>query len=566
MPQPSRWPTMLLLCAALVLSACGGAAPAAPASEQPAAPAAGTEAPAAPAANTDAPAALSRDPKTLVVAALESADNLDPAQAYNAANNLITRAVYEGLLRLKGSSATEVEPVLAESFEVSADQSTWTFKIRQGVTFHDGTPLNAQAVYDSMARTIDLKAPTWYILGRFIGEDPAATIKVVDEYTLEFALGAPQPLFGVGLAAAYGTGIISPKAFNDNNKDGDLGKEWLLSNAVGTGPFKLEKFAPNEEFVLARNADYWRGWEGEGKFERVIIRPIPESSTRRQLLEQGDADIALNPSADDLEALAATGQFSIGDEPLLRVDYIAYNTSGPLKDPRVRQAIGYAFDYEGYMQGVRKGVGAVAQGPFPRNLVGHDKAAFQYATDLEKARALLQEAGWVDGTEVTYTYYPGFNGENVGPVLQAQLEQIGIALKIEERDIASFNGLFYGDQPPEERPDMFWYAWWPDYNDFYNYAWVLFHSDAGGSAGANAGFYSNPRVDELLDQLASVVDPAERDALAKEVQQILTLDDPAGLWVEDAKDHTVFRNDIEGQVYNPLYTNTFDFWALARRS
>jgi peptide/nickel transport system substrate-binding protein len=555
MAQMPRWWLVLLL-ATLTLSACGGAAPAAPAADQPAAPAADQPA---------APAALTRDPKTLVIGAIESADNLDPAQAYNVANNIITRGVYEGLLTLKGSSTTELEPVLAESFDVSADQSTWTFSIRKGVSFHDGTPLNAQAISDSMARTISLKAPTWYILGRFIGEDPAQTMQVVDEYTLRFVLGSPQPLFGVALAAAYGTGIVSSKAFNDNNKDGDLGKEWLQSKAVGTGPFKLEKFAPNEEFVLVRNAEYWRGWEQAGQFEKVIIRPIPESSTRRQLIEQGDVDIILAPSADDLEALGASGQFTIADEPLLRVDYIAYNPHGALKDPRVRQAIGYAFDYEGYMQGIRKGVAQVAQGPFPRNLVGHDPQAFQYPTDLEKARALLQEAGWVDGTEIVYTYYPGFNGENVGPVLQAQLEQIGVTLKIEERDIASFNGLFYGDQPPEERPDMFWYAWWPDYNDFYNYAWVLYHSDAGGSSGANAGFYQNARVDELLDQLATVADPAERDTLAKEVQQILTVDDPAGLWVEDAKDKTVFRTDIEGQVFNPLYTATFDFWALTRK-
>src|SRR5262245_43738985 len=236
---------LVLVIAAIVLSACG-ASPSAP-------PADATSIPATP-----APAAeLNRDPKTLVVADLESADNVDPAQTLNVANNLITRPIYEGLLRLKGSSLTEVEPVLAESYTTNADKSQWTFKIRQRVKFHDGASLDAQAVYDSYARTIVGKLPTWVILGRFVGEDPSKTINVVDEYTLRFTFDSPQPLFGLALASAYGTGIISPKAFKEHQKDADAGKEWLTTHAVGTGPYKLDTFAPNDQFVLVRNPNYW---------------------------------------------------------------------------------------------------------------------------------------------------------------------------------------------------------------------------------------------------------------------------------------------------------------------
>src|SRR5207237_1805438 len=99
-------------------------------------------------------------------------------------------------------------------------------------------------------------------------------------------------------------------------------------------------------------------------------------------------------------------------------------------------------------------------GPRPHSLASHDSSVFMYPTDLDKAKALLQEAGWVDGTEVTYAYYPGFHGEDVGPILQAQLEQIGIKLKIQELDISAFNGIFYGDPPPDERPAETRYAGW----------------------------------------------------------------------------------------------------------
>src|SRR5262249_23947388 len=197
------WMAWMLL-AVVLLSACGGAAaPAVPAptaghlgnpaptvanapapieAVQPTKAPQLTEATQPTAAAQPAAGALRRDRQTLVVAYQESADYADPAQTLNVANNIITRPIYEGLLTLKGSSLTEVEPVLAESYTTNADKSEWTFKIRQGVKFHDGSPLDAQAVYDSYARTIVGKFPTWNILGRFVGEDPAKTMKVADQY------------------------------------------------------------------------------------------------------------------------------------------------------------------------------------------------------------------------------------------------------------------------------------------------------------------------------------------------------------------------------------------------
>jgi peptide/nickel transport system substrate-binding protein len=500
-----------------------------------------------------------------VIANSESPDNADPAQTLNAANSLLQRGMYEGLLTLKGSSLSEVEPVLAESFTTNPDKSVWTFKIRKGVTFSDGAPLDAQAVYDSYARTIVNKFPTWNILGRFVGDDPTKTMKVVDPETLVFTFASPQPLFSLALAAAYGTGIISPKAIKEHTKGTDAAKEWLTTNAVGTGPYLLEKFATNDEFILARNPKYWRGWENPNKFEKIIIKVLPENSTRRQLLEKGDADIGTLTNPDDRQALAQTGQFAIGNADLIRIDYATYNPHGVLKDPRVRQAISYAFDYEGYFKSVLKGQSRQAEGPFPRSMTYHDPKVFVYPTDLEKAKALLQEAGWVDGTEVTFTYYPGFGGEDVGPILQAQLEQIGVKLKIQQLDISAFNGIFYGDTPPEQRPDMMWYAWWPNLNDAYDWSWILYHSKAAGSNGANAGFYANKRVDELIDQGLVETDPVKAAAIWKEMQQIITVDDPAGLWVTDPIDQTIFRKDIDGQVYNAIYTVTYDFWALSRK-
>lgn len=557
MRKSVQWVLTLFLLSSLLLAACGGSTPAEPA--------AADGANVAQPATGEQSASLNRDPKTLVVLFDSSADILDPGQTLNVANNVVQRGIYEGLLRLKGESVSEVEGVLAESWTTNEDKSEWTFKIRQGVKFHDGTPCDAQAIYDSIARTLVNKLTAGFILARFIGYEPEKVMTVVDASTLQFKFDQPQPLFDLGLAAAYGTGIISPKAFTDNAKDGDAGKEWLTTNAVGTGPYKLEKFAPNDEVILVRNPDYWRGWDNPNQFEKIIIKPIPEASTRRQIMEKGEADIAAPfPNPEDHAALAATGLFNIGDVGQIRIDYALYNPHGLLKDPRTRQAISYAFDYDGFINGLRSGIGRQAAGPFPRNLVYHDPDVFVYPTDLEKAKQLFDEAGWDYNNELVFTYYPGFSGEDVGPLLQAQLEQIGVKMRIEERDIASFNGLFYGDQPPAERPDLMWYAWWPNLNDAYDEAWILYHSAAAGSAGANAGFYANARVDELIDAAYTETDPAKLQTMWAEVQQILTVDDPAGLWVEDPLERTIIRKDIAGHTYNAIYAMTFDYWALTR--
>ncbi|MBI1878018.1 MAG: ABC transporter substrate-binding protein [Chloroflexi bacterium] len=561
-----RWLSIAVILSALWLSACsGGSSPPTVSTD---ANSSGGESASTPAANQAASEALNRDPKTLVVLYNESADNMDPGQTLNVANNVVQRGIYEGLLRLKGSSVSEVEGVLAESWTTNDDKSEWTFKIRQGVKFHDGTTCDAQAIYDSMARTLVNQLPASFILARFIGDAPDQVMKVVDPYTLQFTFSQPQPLFDLGLAAAYGTGIVSPTAFKENEKDGDVGKEWLTTHAVGTGAYKLEKFAPNDEFILVRNPDYWRGWSNPNQFEKVIVKPIPEASTTRQIMEKGDADIKSpgfnNP--EDTLALEQTSMFNIGNVGQIRIDYALYNPHGKLKDPRTRQAISYAFDYDGYINGVRKGDGRQAEGPFPRNLAYHDPNVFVYKTDLDKAKSMFDEAGWNYDDEITFTYYPGFGGENVGPILQAQLQQIGVKMKIEERDISSFNGIFYGDTPPEERPDLMWYAWWPNLNDAYDESWILYHSDAAGSAGANAGFYSNKRVDELIDAGYTETDPEKLKAMWDEVQKLITVDDPAGLWVEDPLERTIIRKDIEGHVYNAIYAVTFDYWALTRKA
>lgn len=539
----------MLGCIAVLLGSCGPARPA------------GTAAPTAPAGATPA---LGRDPKTLVVAIYSNPSDLDPASNNEQLGNLILVATTEGLVRAKAENIEEFEPQLAERWEHNEDYTVWTFYLRKNAKFHDGTPVNAEAVKFSFTRLVQSGLGMSYILSQFI-TDPESQIVVKDEYTIEFRFDSPTPLLIKALSSGYGSFVISPAAVKAHEKDGDLAHEWLQTNEAGSGAYMLTEWSPNQQVVLTRFEDWW-GWEQYPgfRFDKIVLKIVPEMATRRSLIEKGDVDIALDFSPQDLEALAKNPDIVVHRSETLAVRYIVLGEYGPLADPRVRQAIAYAFDYDGYVNDVLKGTAIRARGPFPHKLQCWDPNVFVYETDLEKAKALLEEAGVQPGMEIRFMCEEMDWPVQVGQILQAQLAQIGINLKIEQRDTSTYSGIFYGDVQWPERPELMAWGWWPDYNDPTDYAWPLFHSQAAGSAGANAGFYSNPRVDEILDIAPSITDTAKLCELYKEFQDIVVRQDPAWIPLVERPDVRVLRKDIGGFQANPIYVETFDFFRLYR--
>jgi len=551
-----RWPA-LLVSALFIVSACGTGEPS-PAGS--ATPGGGTPGPTA----TPAVAPLDRDPDTLVVAVDAFNADFDPASAYLLSEALIWRGIYESLIRLKGDSASEVEPLLADTWEANADKSSWTFHLHPGVTFSDGEPFDAQAVKDNYVRTIGLELGTNFILGAFI-TDPATQIVVVDPLTVRFDIGAPTPHFDLVMAAQYGTGIVSPRVFREHSTgDADQGHEWLLGNAVGTGPYVMETLAPGDQVVLVQNPNYWRGWDG-AHFKKVIIRSIPEASTRRQLLESGEVDIAYAGTPEDTAAVRADPRFFVGDFKNLDLTYIILGAYGPLAKPEARQAMNYLFPYDDFLNTVQKGTLERAHGVFPDLLLTQDPDVFMYQTDIPKAQQLLDAAGVAPGTELTYEYYTGF-GKEAGLIMQDQLAKVGLKLKIVEKEFSAMNADLTTDRPVEERASMYYWGWWPDYNDPSNFSWILFHSGAAPDACPcyNSGYYKNARVDEIIDAGFTETDAAKLAAMFKEAQDILVRQDPAWIPVGQQLDETYFRSDIAGQVFNPLYILTWDYYALSR--
>jgi peptide/nickel transport system substrate-binding protein len=497
-----------------------------------------------------------RDPKTLVVLVDATVGNLDPATNVEWAYGL--RPVYETLTVLQGTETLKAGPSLATAWESNADASSWTFTLATGAMFHDGTVCDADAVKKSIIRLITLpygQGYTWQI------DDPATQIVVIDAATIRFDLGTSRPFFDLQVASQYGFWIASPTAAEANSTGpDDMGSQYLQSNPVGTGPYKLEGMEPGQSATFAKN-DAWRGGWDQPHFDRVITRTLPLSATRRQLLESGEADITLTLEPEDIVALKADDRFVLTDNPTFVVEFVSFATDGILADPRARQAICHAFDHDGYIRDVTLNTADKPTSVFPSIMQGMDSTSRLLPYDPDKARALLAEAGLAPGTELTMASYEGF-GDIEGQILQAWLADIGITLNLQEMSFPAFLDAFFGDAAAAERPDMFYFSWWPNVNHPYSYAASLFSGNAT-SADGNSGRYSNPEATGLIDALNNQAMDADNVAKFLRLADILTTEDPAWLPIQQSRTAFVTRSDITGLVNNPIYVSTLDMLALS---
>jgi peptide/nickel transport system substrate-binding protein len=332
---------------------------------------------------------------------------------------------------------------------------------------------------------------------------------------------------------------------------------------------------------LKRFDNYWHGWSGS-HFQQIVIEVQPESAIRRQMLEKGTADAATVLLPQDIAKLKADNAFQFDQNPTLRVDYLIMAASyGPLANVKARQAMCYAFDYAAYNRAELGGLGTLPYGPFPSTLLGADNSVKPCPTDLKQALQLFLAANISSGTTFTFATLDG-RGDNVGAILKKQLEQIGfeaVVVKCNSNDFNSViaesitlrtcktdlpdSNLLAPDTLPDH-PDLILNSWWPDYNSPLNYSFPLFYSKSSGQNGQNAGNYADPQVDKIIEQAQQTSDETAMLAMFKQLQQIVSNSDPAGIFMAQAPDRTVVSTSIKNQVFNALYLGTFDFYALSK--
>ena len=498
---------------------------------------------------------VAADASTLVVASGADAVTLDPQVSFDGQSPLLWRAVYETLVKYDGDTL-DIVPHLAESYEISDDGLAYTFKIRPGITFSDGTPLDAAAAKLSIERQIGVEQGIAYALAN------VTAIETPDDMTVVLTLSAPSDGALSAFAGMYAPYIISPKAITENEQDGDWAQGWLRDNMVGTGPYLLDAYSQSQQAAFSRNPDYWGGWDGD-HFEQIIVSYVKEPATERLLLEQGEIDIALFLPDDAVEELDGTAGIVVTDVPSFNLYYLVLPTrDGPTADVKVRQAISYGFDYDTWVNDVMRGKAKQARGPIPSNFVGFNPDTPQYSYDPEKAKALLAEAGYPDGGfNIDYTYETGYFWKRpLGELFQANMADLGITVDIQELSPSAWADLLSN---PETANHAFGLVWWPTLSTPFDFMFSCFATGAQGTAGYNWGYYSNPELDALLEDGTTEPDETTRMALYAAAQDLLVEDAPA-LYVYEKDYRLPMRDTVQGFVFNGVLIETLNFYGMSK--
>ena len=493
---------------------------------------------------------------TLVVTQDTSVQTFDPQIVYD--NTVrITRGIYETLVALDGSTP-KILPKLATAWSATPDVKQWTLTLRPGVKFHDGTALTSEAVKVTFERLIKINRGFAYAFKPVV-----ASIETPDAMTVRFNLKESDAAFLAKLASASGGLVVSPKAVADHASGDDLAQGWLRDHTVGTGPYMLERWDKGQQQVtLTQFPGYWGGWTGS-HFKRIIFQIVTEASTQRLMLERGDADIATVVAPDLIDALAKQPGIKIAENPTMRIFYIALHCQRePLKDPKIRQALSYAFDYEGARQAIFNNRLAPLNGPLPDNDPAHLVTPKPYKLDLAKAKQLLSESSRPKGgfTLSLYLFQGDPTFRKAAEILQAGLKELNIQVAIQEM---TSSVLLDKADKPETAPDLLPVRNYPDYADSSSMILATFGKDSWGTAGWNFSFYANDRVEKLLASANQITEQMRRLQMFREAQLVILAEAPA-IFIGTLINRVPLRSDIQGFTYNPLLGNTFDLYGIHR--
>jgi peptide/nickel transport system substrate-binding protein len=478
------------------------------------------------------------DPNTLVMIIESSPTNLDPRVGLDAYSERIDTLIFDDLLTR--DEHLNVQPQLAERWDIP-DPKTYIFHLRRGVKFHDGRGLTSRDVkwtFDSLldGKIHSTKAAAYRLVDR---------VEAPDDFTVVFHLKEPFATLLWNLS----DGAIGIVPFG-------TGAE-ISANPIGSGPFRFVSAEQDKEVVIKRNDDYWGQ---KPKLQQVRFTVVPDTTTRALELRKGSADIAINALTGDLVlALEKEPTLQVLHAPGTVLSYLAFNTRDPiLKDARVRQALAHAIDRRPIIHYLLRDFARPADSLLPPESWAYNSNVARYGYSPERARELLEQAGHpvVNGVRFHLTMKTGTEESTrlLAAVLQQQLRDVGIVLDIRTFEFATFfadvtRGAYQMHSlrwvGGNEDPDMFEY---------------VFHSSKFTPRGANRTFYSNPRVDELIDQARSVLDQETRKRLYGEVQEILAEDLPyVELWYQD--NVMVHSRRVRNLTLNP--PGNYDFLKTA---
>lgn len=516
----SSWSMLLVL--VLVVAGCGATVP-------PTEVVAATEAPSAPTAVVDVD-------RPLVVALLADPENLDPHQ-YDSSNAYYPIGeMFEGLVRHPAGSS-DVEPALAEKWEISDDGLQYTFTLRQGVTFHDGTPFNAEAVKFNFDRQADPENP-YYSMGVFwywaAYMYPVASLEAIDEYTVRYTLNQPYAYFLEYLCGGMGM-MVSPAAVEQYGED-------FVQNPVGTGPYKFSRWDKGQQIVLEAYEAYWGP---KAAIQQVVFRPIPEEASKMASMLTGEINLGLELGPVAKAQLEGSDAHTVFTAPTGNIWFLSMNVQQePFDDVRVRRAIAHAINKQTIVRDILKDTVEIANGPIAPAYPCYNPNITVYEYNPEKAKELLVEAGYPDGFSVLFDVPQSGSGMQLpvemATAIQADLKAVGIEAKIE---ITEFNTWMDRIRTPEvQLAEMAWIVPPAVEDDILS---NVFSQPGLPPEGFNTSWYANDQVLALLREAGSIADREERCRLVREAQKLITDDAPA-VFVDHSRSVYGLDSRLEG--------------------
>jgi peptide/nickel transport system substrate-binding protein len=491
--------------------------------------------------------ATAQDEKVLVIGHAESTDSLDPARGFTQTTGIINRATYDTLVTFPDEDASEILPWLATEWAVSDDGSSYTFTLREGVTFVSGNPVTAEDVVFSIERLQNVQGNPAFLA------DNIESVVANDDGTVTFNLVNPRPSF-LSEMTNYAFSVTDSQTIMENNGTNtadDAGEAYLNSTSAGSGAYILESWEPQVETVMVKNPNFWGD---EPYFDRVIITNISEAATQKIALEAGDIDMALDLTRDQTDTMLNDPNISVFSGPSVYTHFLLMNQDseigGIVSDPTVQLAIRYALDYEGYKS---LWGGVVPPTNLTVGLVGSYGEEEAFTRDLDRARELLAEAGYPDGFDITLSYpdftWQGVNMNTNAQKIQSDLAEVGINVTLRPGELqVSLEEYRNGEQG-----FAYWF-WGPDILDPLDVLSFL----PGGKVASERTNWNPENVEdqELLDLIAQAeveTDAETRVELFAALQDKLQESGPFAPFnlpsVQTAK-----LADIEGYVYHPQWT------------
>ncbi|WP_366922198.1 ABC transporter substrate-binding protein [Metallumcola ferriviriculae] len=447
--------------------------------------------------------------KVLTVAIPTELESLDPAMHRDRVTETVIRNMFDGLVTR--TTDMEIVPEIAESYE-QVTPTEWVFKIREGITFHNGEKLTAEDVAFTFNRIITEGAvdgkssPRKGLLGTL------ERVEQLDEYTVKFVLTESWPIF-LGMLPFQ---EIVPKDYIE-----EKGSDYFAKNPVGAGPFKFVEGTLNEQVIMERYDGYWGGSQdiapvGNAQVDTVIFKIIPEVSSRIAALQAGDVQIVQEIPPDLVEQLQADPDIEVKMADSTRERFIEINVNKPpFDDVRVRQAMNYAIDYESIVTHILGGNGEALKGPYMPKGFGYNDKLPGYGYNPEKAKELLKEAGYENGFDVVIDAKA--DEKTATEAVASQLREVGINASVRVWEWGVFK-----EKIAEGQRLMIANNWG---NGSLDPAGILEPKLRTGGRG-NYSFYSNARVDELIEKTMSETDSAKRAAYWQEIQEIVYEDAP----------------------------------------